>query len=64
MAAATTVLQPTTTAATTAAKPQPPVGVQVGLTAPDFTAKLVNGENITLSQLRGKAVLINFWSVY
>lgn len=43
---------------------QPPVKVAVGSTAPDFTAKDINGQDIKLSALRGKAVLVNFWSVY
>lgn len=30
--------------------------------APDFTLPSVNGEAVTLSALRGKPVLINFWS--
>jgi hypothetical protein len=32
-----------------------------GSPAPDFTLRLLNGENITLSSLRGRPVLINFW---
>lgn len=59
----------TTAAATTntdsnPAKNQPPVRVAVGSTAPDFTVKDLNGQSLQLSQFRGKAVLINFWSVY
>jgi cytochrome oxidase Cu insertion factor (SCO1/SenC/PrrC family) len=46
------------------AKNQPAVKVAVGSTAPDFTAKDINGQTIQLSSLRGKAVLVNFWSVY
>jgi cytochrome oxidase Cu insertion factor (SCO1/SenC/PrrC family) len=48
----------------TAIKTQPPVKAAVGFTAPDFTARMVNGETIQLSQLRGKAVIINFWATY
>jgi hypothetical protein len=29
--------------------------------APDFTVQLLNGDRITLSSLRGTAVLVNFW---
>ena len=34
---------------------------QVSFLAPDFTLQSLDGEQITLSDLRGKAVLINFW---
>jgi AhpC/TSA family len=50
-------LQPT-------AKAQPAMGVQVGLTAPDFTAKLYTGEEVKLSQYKGKGVLLNFWATF
>jgi peroxiredoxin len=30
--------------------------------APDFTLKSQNGDNIKLSELRGKVILINFWA--
>ena len=33
-----------------------------GFTAPDFTLDLLDGGTITLSELRGKAVLVNFWT--
>jgi thiol-disulfide isomerase/thioredoxin len=32
-----------------------------GHTAPDFTAKTINGEKISLSSLRGQYVLLDFW---
>ena len=35
---------------------------KVGQLAPDFTLKALDGSSFTLSQLRGKAVLINFWT--
>lgn len=34
--------------------------VRVGETAPDFTAKLTDGSEVTLSQLRGKVVMLQF----
>jgi cytochrome c biogenesis protein CcmG/thiol:disulfide interchange protein DsbE len=34
----------------------------VGDEAPDFTLQILDGEPLTLSELRGKAVLINFWA--
>ena len=41
-------------------KPTPGKGF-VGKPAPDFTLQLFNGQSITLSSLKGKAVLVNFW---
>lgn len=34
----------------------------VGQRAPDFTLTTFDGKNITLSDLRGKVVLVNFWA--
>lgn len=33
-----------------------------GFMAPDFTLSDVNGQQVTLSELRGKPVFINFWA--
>ena len=33
-----------------------------GASAPDFTLKTLGGDDVTLSKLRGQAVLINFWA--
>jgi peroxiredoxin len=44
--------------ATTASTNAPPV---VGATAPDFTLPSTSGEKVTLSQLRGRNVLIAFF---
>lgn len=33
-----------------------------GFLAPDFTLSTLNGESITLSDLRGQAVLVNLWA--
>jgi peroxiredoxin len=38
-----------------------PETARVGQPAPDFTLRLLNGESITLSSLKGRPVLINFW---
>ena len=47
-----------------AASLEPPVGLTEGSRAPDFTVRTVGGESITLSELRGKAVLLNFWGTW
>ena len=36
---------------------------QVGLDAPDFSAADMNGKTYSLSSLKGKIVVINFWFV-
>ncbi len=36
--------------------------VQIGKTAPDFTATAIDGKEITLSSLKGKYVLVDFWA--
>ena len=38
--------------------------INQGDKAPDFTVEMFNGEKITLSQLKGKVVLINFWATW
>lgn len=40
----------------------PGSGPEVGLTAPDFTLELMSGGQVSLSSLRGNAVVINFWA--
>jgi cytochrome c biogenesis protein CcmG/thiol:disulfide interchange protein DsbE len=35
---------------------------QTGFTAPDFTLETFDQESYTLSDLRGKAILVNFWA--
>jgi thiol-disulfide isomerase/thioredoxin len=40
------------------------VGVQAGQTAPDFTLKDLNGHPVTLSQFKGKVVVLNFWATW
>ena len=44
--------------ATAAQNPQ----VKVGQAAPDFTTKSIDGKTLRLSSLRGKVVLLNFWT--
>ncbi|WKV09293.1 TlpA disulfide reductase family protein [Thermoanaerobacterium sp. CMT5567-10] len=38
------------------------VGAEKGDLAPDFTLKDVNGKTVTLSKLKGKKVILNFWA--
>ncbi|MDI6601048.1 MAG: TlpA disulfide reductase family protein [Thermoanaerobacteraceae bacterium] len=40
----------------------PEVGINVGNIAPDFTLKDLNGNEVTLSKLKGKKVFLNFWT--
>ncbi len=37
---------------------------KVGLPAPDFALMLANGQKITLSDLRGQVVVLNFWATW
>ncbi len=37
---------------------------QVGAKAPDFTLKNADGQDVTLSDLKGKVVLVNFWATW
>ena len=39
-----------------------PPNPQVGFTAPDFSLATVAGERLSLSRLRGKAVVLNLWA--
>ncbi len=40
------------------------VGLDIGNRAPDFTIMTVTGEELTLSELRGQVVLLNFWGTW
>lgn len=42
--------------------PPVPTGPDVGKRAPDFTVYSLNREPVTLSNLRGKIVMVNFWA--
>jgi len=39
-----------------------PSVISEGKIAPDFTLKTLDGRKVTLSELRGKVVLLNFWA--
>ena len=39
-------------------------GAEVGKQAPDFTLGTMAGTEITLSELRGTPVVLNFWAIY
>jgi len=41
-----------------------PVGKEVGMLAPDFTVPVYGGEPFTLSEHRGKTVIVNFWATW
>ena len=39
-----------------------PDSISVGVPAPDFTVKNLQDQNVSLSQYKGKVVLVNFWA--
>lgn len=41
-----------------------PVGTKVGERAADFTLMDSNGDDLTLSDLRGKVVIVDFWATW
>jgi len=41
-----------------------PVGVSVGLRAPDVELPTLTGETVALASLKGKVVLVNFWATW
>ena len=38
--------------------------VKRGMTAPDFTVEMLDGSKVTLSELKGNVVLVNFWATW
>lgn len=38
--------------------------IHKGDKAPDFTAEMVDGSQVTLSKLKGKVVVVNFWATW
>ena len=47
-----------------AAAPTPAKGQLIGSTAPDFTLTDMEGQQVSLSQYRGKIVILNFWATW
>ncbi|TWE01666.1 peroxiredoxin [Neobacillus bataviensis] len=39
-------------------------GLSIGSSAPDFELKTLTGDTVTLSQLKGKKVMLNFWATW
>jgi peroxiredoxin len=48
----------------TEAQAAAPVSAGKGSPAPDFTLKKINGGELKLSSLRGKAVIVDFWDTW
>lgn len=40
------------------------IGLKNGDTPPDFTLTSLDGKNVTLSEFRGKKVVLNFWATW
>jgi thiol-disulfide isomerase/thioredoxin len=41
-----------------------PMGMAYGTAAPDFTLESLDGKTVSLSEFKGKAVLVNFWATW
>ena len=54
----------TVTATTPPPTTNAPVGIQVGMQAPDFTLRTLTGERFNLHEQRGKPVFLNFWGTW
>lgn len=44
--------------------PEVQIGPQKGKLAPEFTLPSIDGQEISLSDLRGKPILLNFWATW
>ena len=42
----------------------PPAGTKIGNLAPDFQLQYLDGNTVSLSDLRGSPVIINFWATW
>jgi peroxiredoxin len=49
---------------TTKEKPEKELKLNINDSASDFTVEMINGEKITLSDLKGKVVLVNYWATW
>lgn len=38
--------------------------IKAGMKAPDFTVEMFDGSKVSLSELKGKVVLVNFWATW
>ena len=56
--------QPDGTAPTATMEDDTPVGHEVGMRAPDFSVPVYGGDSFTLSEHRGKTVIVNFWATW
>jgi thiol-disulfide isomerase/thioredoxin len=43
---------------------EPPSRVEVGVEAPSYAARALNGDSVSLALLRGKPVLLNVWATW
>ncbi len=55
------LLHPTTTSGVSSSAANAPIGLQVGDAAPNFTLTSPDGKKVSLSDYRGKPVMLNFW---
>ena len=62
MAILAMVLPVSTIALGCSARESPARGVEIGNLAPDFQLDNLDGQSISLSDFRGKPVLVNFWA--
>ncbi len=62
---ASPVTEPEPTAAPTSVAPPPitvGIGTRIGERAPDFTLRSLDGITVSLSQFRGRVVILDFWA--
>jgi len=59
-----TTTPPQTTTATTTPPDTRAVGPQLGKVAPDFSLPALDGGTVSLASLRGRPVVLNFWTTW
>jgi cytochrome oxidase Cu insertion factor (SCO1/SenC/PrrC family) len=57
-------VEPTVEIATATPTADLPIAPVPGARAPDFTLTDLNGNEVSLTSLRGQAVLLNFWATW